>query len=154
LLGTTREFLDYFGLKSLDDLPTLAQLRDIETLGVQLEFGSTPTPEAADAQAAPAPVADGSTALMADATATRAESPVESVGDHAEGAAESGSAPVAIAADAAVAAAAQSHVAIDDPAELDDDADGDEGDERESDVRAAGLVACGEPAPGRRDPRD
>lgn len=41
LLGTTREFLDYFGLKSLDDLPTLAQLRDVENLGVQLEFPET-----------------------------------------------------------------------------------------------------------------
>ena len=38
LLGTTREFLDYFGLQSLDALPTLVQLRDIENLGVQLEF--------------------------------------------------------------------------------------------------------------------
>jgi segregation and condensation protein B len=38
LLGTTREFLDYFGLKSLDQLPTLAALRDVETIGVQLEF--------------------------------------------------------------------------------------------------------------------
>jgi segregation and condensation protein B len=38
LLATTREFLDYFGLKTLDDLPTLAQIKDIETLGVQLEF--------------------------------------------------------------------------------------------------------------------
>ncbi len=38
LLATTREFLDYFGLKTLDDLPTLAQLKDVETLGVQLEF--------------------------------------------------------------------------------------------------------------------
>ena len=27
LLGTTREFLDYFGLKSLDDLPPLAELK-------------------------------------------------------------------------------------------------------------------------------
>ena len=27
LLGTTREFLDYFGLKSLDQLPTLAELQ-------------------------------------------------------------------------------------------------------------------------------
>ena len=27
LLGTTREFLDYFGLKSLDELPPLAELR-------------------------------------------------------------------------------------------------------------------------------
>ena len=38
LLATTRDFLDYFNLKSLDDLPSLAQLRDLETLGVQLEF--------------------------------------------------------------------------------------------------------------------
>ena len=32
LLGTTREFLDYFGLKSLDDLPTLAELRDLDDI--------------------------------------------------------------------------------------------------------------------------
>lgn len=38
LLGTTREFLDYFGLKGLDQLPTLAELRDVETIGVQLEL--------------------------------------------------------------------------------------------------------------------
>lgn len=38
LLGTTRDFLDYFGLKSLDQLPTLAELKDIETIGVQLEL--------------------------------------------------------------------------------------------------------------------
>jgi len=38
LLGTTREFLDYFGLKSLDQLPTLAELRDVESIGVQLEL--------------------------------------------------------------------------------------------------------------------
>jgi segregation and condensation protein B len=46
LLGTTREFLDYFGLKSLDDLPTLAELRDLDDIKVQLEFpGGAPTPE-------------------------------------------------------------------------------------------------------------
>jgi segregation and condensation protein B len=38
LLGTTREFLDYFGLKSLEQLPTLAELKDVETIGVQLEL--------------------------------------------------------------------------------------------------------------------
>ena len=38
LLGTTREFLDYFGLRKLDDLPTLAELRDLEDLSVQLEL--------------------------------------------------------------------------------------------------------------------
>jgi segregation and condensation protein B len=67
LLGTTREFLDYFGLKSLDDLPTLAQLRDIETLGVQLEFGATATAEAADAQAAPGAPEAATDAAAADA---------------------------------------------------------------------------------------
>lgn len=58
LLGTTREFLDYFGLKSLDDLPTLAELRDLDDIKVQLEFpGSAPVaavvalPAAADADA-------------------------------------------------------------------------------------------------------
>lgn len=38
LLGTTREFLDYFGLRSLDDLPTLAELRDLDDIKVQLEL--------------------------------------------------------------------------------------------------------------------
>jgi segregation and condensation protein B len=38
LLGTTREFLDYFNLKSLEDLPTLAALRDMDNVGVQLEL--------------------------------------------------------------------------------------------------------------------
>jgi segregation and condensation protein B len=39
LYGTTREFLDYFGLKNLDELPPLAELRDIDELGVALELG-------------------------------------------------------------------------------------------------------------------
>ena len=38
LLGTTREFLDYFGLRKLDELPTLAELRDLDDLSVQLEL--------------------------------------------------------------------------------------------------------------------
>ena len=53
LLGTTREFLDYFGLKSLDQLPTLAELKDVETIGVQLELPggeSAPVAEAADTE--------------------------------------------------------------------------------------------------------
>jgi segregation and condensation protein B len=36
LLGTTREFLDYFGLKSLDELPPLAELRALEDVNLQL----------------------------------------------------------------------------------------------------------------------
>jgi segregation and condensation protein B len=36
LFATTRKFLDYFGLKSLNELPTLAELRDPEFLGDDL----------------------------------------------------------------------------------------------------------------------
>jgi segregation and condensation protein B len=55
LLGTTRDFLDYFGLKKLDDLPTLAQLKELEDLRVQLSLpGAEPAVETAvpDAPAA------------------------------------------------------------------------------------------------------
>ncbi|MGA9851597.1 MAG: SMC-Scp complex subunit ScpB [Gammaproteobacteria bacterium] len=38
MFGTTREFLDYFSLKSLDELPTLAELKDIDSLNVELDF--------------------------------------------------------------------------------------------------------------------
>ena len=36
LLGTTRTFLDYFNLKSLDELPPLAEIKDIEDFDPQL----------------------------------------------------------------------------------------------------------------------
>ncbi len=53
LLGTTREFLDYFSLKKLDDLPTLAQLKELEDLRVQLTLpGAGPEVLAAEAAAA------------------------------------------------------------------------------------------------------
>jgi segregation and condensation protein B len=38
LFGTTKQFLDYFNLRSLDELPPLSELRDIEDLDPQLEF--------------------------------------------------------------------------------------------------------------------
>src|SRR3984885_1845033 len=38
LLGTTRDFLDYFSLKSLDDLPPLAQLRSLGEIDPQFEL--------------------------------------------------------------------------------------------------------------------
>jgi segregation and condensation protein B len=66
LLGTTREFLDYFGLKSLDQLPTLAELRDVETIGVQLEL---PGNETADAETNAEPVAAEGGEVIEDASA-------------------------------------------------------------------------------------
>ena len=62
LLGTTREFLDYFSLKKLDDLPTLAQLKELEDLRVQLSLpGAEATVEGAqEGDAAPSSgVVDG-----------------------------------------------------------------------------------------------
>jgi segregation and condensation protein B len=38
LFATTRRFLDYFGLRSLNDLPTLAEIRDPAFLGDELDL--------------------------------------------------------------------------------------------------------------------
>jgi len=38
MFGTTKIFLDYFGLKKLDDLPPLADLSDWESLRIQLDL--------------------------------------------------------------------------------------------------------------------
>jgi len=48
LLGTTRNFLDYFGLKGLDDLPTLAEIRDLENLEPELELNDPEFSQAAN----------------------------------------------------------------------------------------------------------
>ena len=38
MFGTTREFLDYFGLKRLDDLPPLSEIQDLEALAPELDL--------------------------------------------------------------------------------------------------------------------
>lgn len=38
LFATTREFLDYFNLASLEELPTLAEIRDLDTVNQQLDL--------------------------------------------------------------------------------------------------------------------
>lgn len=38
LLGTTRQFLDYFNLKSLDEMPSLSEIQDIDKLYPELEL--------------------------------------------------------------------------------------------------------------------
>jgi segregation and condensation protein B len=76
LLGTTRDFLDYFGLKTLDQLPPLAELKSLEELDPQL--------------ALPEPIA----ALVAsDATTTSQDAHEEAANEDpaAEATAEDGS---------------------------------------------------------------
>jgi segregation and condensation protein B len=68
LLGTTREFLDYFSLKKLDDLPTLAQLKELEDLRVQLTL----------------PGADPQIAAASDAGEASDSEPLEAAADDDE----------------------------------------------------------------------
>ncbi|CCU72700.1 SMC-Scp complex subunit ScpB [Thalassolituus oleivorans] len=51
MYATTREFLDYFGLKSLEDLPSLMEIRELDDANRKLELGD-------DAEARQAPAAD------------------------------------------------------------------------------------------------
>jgi segregation and condensation protein B len=38
LFGTTKAFLDYFNLASLDDLPSLAEIKDMDSIEPELDF--------------------------------------------------------------------------------------------------------------------
>src|SRR5690606_38786051 len=65
LYGTTRAFLDYFQLKSLDELPPLSALRDLDSLEPQLGFDVGP-PAAPDS----APATMDSTGTLATGAST------------------------------------------------------------------------------------
>lgn len=53
LLGTTREFLEHFNLKTLEDLPPLSELRSLDEIGAELEHRETGGSEAVAALEAP-----------------------------------------------------------------------------------------------------
>jgi segregation and condensation protein B len=92
LLGTTRDFLDYFSLKKLDDLPTLTQLKELEDLRVQLTLPGAEPEVSADTEMQPdaavtAPVDDElvdveSARIEAAGDATAGD---EAIGDGAAG---------------------------------------------------------------------
>jgi segregation and condensation protein B len=75
LYGTTKTFLDYFNLKSLDELPTLAELRDLDTMAPELDFNGPPAAPLAALVAPPAaaPEAAGEAALETTGTADAAD---------------------------------------------------------------------------------
>ncbi|MGB5096902.1 MAG: SMC-Scp complex subunit ScpB [Porticoccaceae bacterium] len=60
LYATTRQFLDYFNLESLEQLPPLSELKDFELLEPQLELAAAAAlePAAADPGAAEVPSAE------------------------------------------------------------------------------------------------
>ncbi len=70
LFGTTRTFLDYFNLKSLDELPPLAEILNLEEMNPQLDLAD-PAAQVGPPEAAAADDGDtGDAAADPDATAT------------------------------------------------------------------------------------
>lgn len=61
LYGTTREFLDYFDLKSLDDLPPLAELRDLDEINRELNLADPDRAPEMEEQAGGAEVSESET---------------------------------------------------------------------------------------------
>ncbi len=61
LYATTKDFLDYFNLKSLEDLPTLSEIRDLDKINAELDLqenGAT-EPEASEGTETSEEVASG-----------------------------------------------------------------------------------------------
>ena len=83
LYATTKEFLDYFGLKSLEELPSLAEIKDLESLNPELQFDNDGAPVAdAESDAVPA-VADDTIESESepDADSSQAATDLESTAD-------------------------------------------------------------------------
>jgi len=62
LYGTTKEFLDYFNLKSLEDLPSLAEIKDLDQIHqeLDLDIDNTDTTDDSDAEPTDAEIDTGS----------------------------------------------------------------------------------------------
>jgi segregation and condensation protein B len=156
LFGTTRSFLDYFNLKSLDELPPLSEIREMEDPQLSLEQAPLPArvvkdlpidPDEAEAGTPAAPDEAG-TDETADAgepetpeTAAEAATAPDAESDASGAAAESGDIPSSDPAEATAGAATDTDAPADPPtdpagadpshptaAEAADRADADQGD--------------------------
>ena len=79
MYATTRKFLDYFNLQNLDDLPTLAEIRDLDSMNTELALEgidtelATPDAEAVGGnagEAAPVETAEPAVVMAAPAVDT------------------------------------------------------------------------------------
>ncbi|UKE52443.1 SMC-Scp complex subunit ScpB [Xanthomonas translucens] len=152
LFGTTKGFLDYFGLKRLDELPPLSELKDIGELEPQLQLDRATLQVGDMAQAGAADADAGAAKSAADADAADVP-PAEASDEDNDTASDPETAPDPDA-QAEADSAADSHAA-DDTAAAHRDTD----TERDTDVDAATAAASspdtaptGEPeaAPGER----
>ncbi|MBO9717109.1 MAG: SMC-Scp complex subunit ScpB [Pseudoxanthomonas sp.] len=89
LYGTTRGFLDYFGLKRLDELPPLSELKDIGELEPQLPLDPDAAPAqagiAADAGADAGTDADADNGFAANDADATADDDADDTGSDADG---------------------------------------------------------------------
>jgi len=108
LLATTRDFLDYFGLKRLDELPPLAEVKALGEIKVQFDLPD-PGPLALTSDPAAAP----GEAASADAANAASSNPEATAGDAANA---SGSNTEASTGDAANASASNSEATAADAA--------------------------------------
>jgi segregation and condensation protein B len=79
LLGTTREFLDYFGLRSLDELPPLAELKAMGDINLQLALAGEEAPAAVAVAGGAGDAADGDESAEDDELSAGGESSHELV---------------------------------------------------------------------------
>ena len=82
MYATTRQFLDYFNLKTLDQLPALADIRDLETLNAELGF-TDPVPGSEPDQA-PGEVPAGLTLVGGTAHSEANEQAGEQAGEQSD----------------------------------------------------------------------
>jgi len=73
LFGTTRSFLDYFNLKSLDELPPLAEIRDLDEFDPQLTLGSIDAGAPVPAAESPGVIENGTVDDVGEAIAAESE---------------------------------------------------------------------------------
>ncbi|HET7810159.1 MAG TPA: SMC-Scp complex subunit ScpB [Steroidobacteraceae bacterium] len=87
LLGTTAEFLDYFSLKSIEDLPPLAELKSLSDLNLQLPLpGTAPDGNGADAPAEG--TADGAEVALVPAVASTTDASPDEAAEKLDAAAD------------------------------------------------------------------
>jgi len=79
LFGTTKGFLDYFGLKRLDELPPLSELKDLAELEPQLPLGADGQPAAPLTAGAASPdgAANDADGAAGDVPADEGDTPTE-----------------------------------------------------------------------------
>lgn len=117
LLGTTRDFLDYFGLKSLDELPPLSELKAVGDINLQLDLqGETRAKPEGEGAATGETATVGPDDLEPESAESHDEALLEGTADNAaDGAADGG----------AERPAAESSV----ESSIDDEDDGEDSDE-------------------------